>query len=222
MSSQPSALLNMINGQIITGDVNDESVLVALSAVAREAFVPEIFKTAAYAEQEVALGSGRFIIKPLVFARMLKHAAITKEQVVLDVGSGSGYSAAVLAQLAQKVVALEEDAALAAKAKTSLAGYGNVESVQGELTKGASKQSPYDVIFVEGAVKFIPQALADQLREGGKLFAVEQAEKASVGNVGLGKLTEFKKIGGKLYKTILSDESASLLPGFVKPSGFVF
>lgn len=222
MPNASAALSHMLTGQLMTGDVNDAVVLDALSSVAREAFVPEIFQGAAYIDNEISLGSGRFLLQPLVFARILKYANITKKETVLDVATGTGYGAAVLSGLAQKVVALEEDAKLAAKAKICLTPYSNVELVQSELVKGVSPRAPYDCIVIEGAIKTLPQALSDQLREGGRLLTVENMEAAKTSETGLGKLVEYRKIRGSLYRTVLHDASASLLPGFKKPASFKF
>lgn len=222
MSYSSAARVHMLNGQITTGDVNENSVIEVLGSVEREPFVPEKFQGAAYIDNEIALGRGRFLLQPLVFARMLKYANVQANETVLDVASGTGYSAAVLSGLAQKVVALEEDTELAARAKILLASYGNVECVQSALTGGAPRTAPYDAIFIEGAVKMLPQAFSDQLREGGRLFAIEQVEGAKTAETGLGKLVEYRKVRGVLYRTVLHDASASLLPGFVPAAKFIF
>src|SRR5262249_34887424 len=156
-----AARTHMINGQIRTGNVRDEAVLIALDTVERELFVPEDFRNAAYIDEEIALGQGRFLMEPLVFSRMLKYAAIARHETVLDVGCATGYSSAVLSTLAKKVVALEEDTMLAIKAKMLLSSYSNVKFLQAGLAKGVSSEAPYDVILIEGAIETLPQTLCD-------------------------------------------------------------
>lgn len=212
----------MITGQIMTGDVNVEEIIVALESVERELFVPEIFKQVAYVDEDISIGNGRFLMEPLVFARILKYAQIGKNETVLDVACGTGYSSAVLSKLAQKVVALEEDAELAGKAKGLLASYSNIECVQSPLVEGVSVRAPYDVIIVEGAVEFIPQSFSDQLREGGRLLALEHVVPGKTGQAGLGKLVEYRKLNNMLYRNVLHDASAPLIPAFRMPKPFMF
>lgn len=213
---------HMVTGQIMTGDVNNEEIIAALESVDRELFVPEIFKHVAYVDEDISVGNGRFLMEPLAFARMVKYAAIQKNETVLDVASGTGYSSAVLSHFAQKVVALEEDADLSNKAKGLLASYGNIECVQAPLVEGVSVRAPYDVILIQGAVEFIPQSFSDQLREGGRLLALEHVAQAKTGYAGLGKLVEYRKINNMLYRTMLHDASAPLIAAFRMPKPFIF
>ncbi len=221
-SQQNAARAHMITGQIMTGNVIDDGVLDAIGSVDRTLFVPEKQKQAAYVDEDIALGGGRYILEPLIFARMLKYAAISRRETVLDVGCCTGYSAAVLSRLAQKVVALEEDKALFALAQKRLASVPNAELMEGPLTGGASLRSPYDVILVEGAIEILPQALFDQLGEGGRLLAIEHIEAPKTAGSGLGKLVEYRKIRNAPYRTALHDANAYLIPGFRKPETFVF
>jgi len=210
---------HMLQSQILTGHVLDPRILGALMHVAREQFVPESLAGAAYVDAEVPLADGRFLMEPLVFARILEYAAIEAHETVLDVGCGMGYSAAVLSDLARKVVAVEEGS-LSAQAKTLLASYPNIEFLQGPLAEGMSQSAPYDVIVIEGAIEILPPPLADQLCEGGRLLAVEHNAGAKVAAVGLGRLVEYKKLRGGLYKRVLCDANAALLPQFRKPQVF--
>ncbi len=220
-SEQCNARARMITGQIITGDVHDERVLSALESVDRSLFVPEIFRHVAYVDEDLSIGHGRYIMEPLIFARMLKHADIKGHEIVLDVGCGLGYSAAVLSKLAQKVVALEEEPDLADRAKTLLKPYANVEVAASKpLDQGVSWQSPYDAILIEGSIEQLPEVFADQLCEGGRLLAIENVEEAKTACSGLGKLVEYRKLHNRLYKTILTDASAPLIPAFRKHSAF--
>lgn len=222
MPQSKAARANMITGQIMTGDVNDDNVINALESVDRSAFVPDKLKQIAYIDEDIALGGGRFLLEPLIFARLLKYAAISPKETVLDVGCATGYSAAVIAKLAAKVVALEEEKALAAKAKTLLSTYLNIECVEAPLLSGAADKAPYDVILVEGAIAVMPQAFSDQLNEGGRLLTIEHVEAPKTAGSGLGKLVEYRKIRGSLYRTVLHDANAHLIPGFKSPERFVF
>lgn len=222
ISQENTARSKMITGQIITGDVNDEKIISALNTIERELFVPDIFRNVAYVDEDISMGNGRFLMEPLIFARILKYADIKKNETVLDIGCTTGYSAAVISLLAQNVVALEEDALFMNKAKNLLSAYSNVELFESSLVNGVSAKSPYDVIIVEGAIEFLPQALSDQLCEGGRLLVIENVEGAKTTMSGLGKLVEYKKIKNILYKTALHDASAPLIPSFKKTLSFKF
>lgn len=206
----------------MTGDVLDERILEALEKTGRSDFVPDALKGVAYIDEGLEIARGRFLMQPLVFARMLKYAAIRKNETVLVVGCLTGYSAAVLSHLAQKVVALEEDRELAARAKTLLAAFSNVHFVEAPLVEGALSHSPYDAVIIEGAIEELPQKLTDQLREGGRILAIEHVSQAKLVTSGLGKLMEYKKIDGALFKTILHDASSALLQSFRRKPAFVF
>lgn len=217
-----AARAHMVKSQILTGHVLEPRVLDALMGVAREEFVPDAFKGAAYVDEEIPLDGGRFLTEPLDFARLLKHAAILEGETVLDIGVATGYSAAVLSKLARRVVAIEDEPSLAAVAARTLAPYPNVVFQQAALTEGSHDGAPYDAILIEGAIEYLPQAIADQLKEGGRLLTAEHDAEAKVGAVGLSKLAEYRKIRGILYKTTLRDANMALLPVFQKPSVFAF
>jgi len=210
----------MIKSQILTGHVLEPRILDALMSVPREEFVPDPFKGAAYVDEEIPLGRGRHLAEPLDFARLLKHAAIHEDETVLDIGAATGYSAAVLSRLARRVVAVEEDPALAAIASTALGAYPNVAFHQALLVEGAGDAAPYDAVLIEGAIEHLPQAIAAQLREGGRPLTAAHDAEAKVGAVGLSKLVEYRKIRGILYKTTLRDANMALLPSFRKPVAF--
>jgi protein-L-isoaspartate(D-aspartate) O-methyltransferase len=211
---------NMMKSQILTGHVLEQRLLDALMGVDREPFLPELLRGSAYVDEDLPLGDGRYLMETLAFARLLKYAALEAHETVLDVGSGAGYSAAVISKMVQKVVALEEDASLLAWSKPILKDYPNVELVSGLLVEGASRQAPYDAIIIEGAIEFLPAALGDQLREGGRLLTVEHDAKAHMASAGLGKLVEYKKLRAGLYKNVVRDANVALLPSFQKPQTF--
>jgi len=209
---------NMVENQIRTNRVTDPAILSALENTPREVFVPKQLRGVAYVDDGLDLGSGRSLMEPLTFARLLQTAEITETEVVLDVGCGSGYSAAVLSRLASTVVAVESDADLAEQAKSRLAelSVDNVALVAGPLNAGDAAHGPYDVIVIEGAVAEIPAALTAQLADGGRLVAVVAGEK------GLGRATLVARVGDVLSSRVVFDATAALLPGFNAKSGFRF
>lgn len=172
--------IKMVDGQVRTTDVTDQPLLAALLAVPREEFVPAHRRALAYIDEDLEIASpaegraARFLMEPSPFARLVQLAAVRPGDFVLDVGCGSGYSSAVLSRLANFVVALESDAALAEAATANLArlGYENATVVTGPLTQGHAGEAPYDLILIEGAVDEVPQSLLDQLKDGGRLVAV--------------------------------------------------
>jgi protein-L-isoaspartate(D-aspartate) O-methyltransferase len=218
--SENPARDNMLKSQILTGHVLNPMVLAALESVSRESFVPDSFKGVAYVDEEIPLSANRSLMEPLVFARLLSYADIKWFENVLDIGVATGYSAAIISTLAQNVVAIEEDEALAAKAQQMLSVFPNVEFKKASLAQGQSKSAPYDVILIQGAIEVIPPAIADQLAEGGRLLAIEHAAQANIAAVGLGKIVEYRKLRCTLYKTTLRDANVALLPAFAKASTF--
>ena len=189
MSVYAEARANMVDNQVRPNRVTDGPVLAAMGLVPRERFVPDDFAGIAYIDEDIAVSPGRYLMEPMVFARLLQAAEITSDDVVLDVGCGSGYSTAVLARLADTVVAVESDAALAEKAIALMTELDadNTAVVTGVLAEGYIKQAPYDVIVLGGAVPEAPRALTDQLAEGGRLVAVV------TGNGQVGRATLFRR-----------------------------
>ena len=211
----------MVDNQIRTTDVTSHSVLKAFLTVAREDFVPTPLKPLAYIDSDLRIsdsdGVGRFVMEPSPLAKMLQLAQITRDHVVLEIGCGSGYSAAILSLLAGSVVAVESDAALAEAASALLSdtGYDNVAVVTGDLEKVYAAEAPYDVIFFNGAVEAVPAALFDQLREGGKLVSA----------IGTGLSAQaylFVKDGGVVSGRPAFNISIKPLPGFRTIEEFVF
>jgi protein-L-isoaspartate(D-aspartate) O-methyltransferase len=208
---------NMVLSQLRPSGVRDERVTAAMAAVPREAFVAPHQQAIAYVDEDLPLGAGRYLMEPLVFGRLLVAAEVGPDDVVLDVGCASGYSAAVLARLAGTVVALEEDEGLADRADSALAALevDNAAIMRRPLAGGYIEQGPYDVIVIEGAVPAVPDGIADQLREGGRLVAV-------VGNADIGRCVVVRRIGGLLSERITHDAAIPPLPGFARRAEFVF
>ena len=209
---------NMVSGQIRTNRVTDERLIEAMEEIPRERFVPHAKRGVAYVDEDVEIAPGRFLMEPMVLARLVQEAEIAADDMVLDVGCGTGYASAVMARLAGTVIALDVDESLAAEAEQALSAVGadNAIVVTGPLAEGYAQQAPYDVILVGGAVDHLPQALADQLAEGGRIVGVVR-EPGTVGQA-----TLWVRHRGVLSNRSLFEASLSPLPGIVRPAQFEF
>jgi protein-L-isoaspartate(D-aspartate) O-methyltransferase len=207
----------MVDGQIRTADVTDAALLDALRTVPREQFLPPALAPLAYLDADILLGKGRALLRPMVLAKLIQAAPISAGARILDVGCATGYSAAILARLGAFVVALEEDADLAAAATAALAAVGaiNAQVVVGPLVAGWRAGAPYDGILLNGAAEVVPQVLGDQLKPGGWLIGVGGRPPACKGMVY--RVTEGCLIGRPIF-----DAAATSLPGFRAPPSFVF
>lgn len=218
MSEFDAARLNMVNSQVRTNKVTDPELIAALGRLPREIFVDDKLEGVAYLDEALPLGNGRFVMEPMVMARMIQALAIGIGDVALDVGGGTGYAAAVMAQLASTVVMLEPDAGLAVRATRNLTelAIDNAVVVDGALAEGYASQAPYDAILVGGAVAAIPSALTAQLADGGRLCAVV----ADGSRPGIATLATRR--GGIVAQQRLFDANLPVLPGFAAVPGFVF
>jgi protein-L-isoaspartate(D-aspartate) O-methyltransferase len=213
-----TARLNMVESQVRTNKVTDSKVVAALLAVPRERFVPEKLRGVAYVDEDLPLGGARYLLEPMVLARLLQAAQLKPSHRVLDVGAATGYATAILARLAASVVALEQEPRLADEARRNLHELmvNNVSVVTGDLAAGNQKSAPYDVILVNGAIAGVPPALKAQLAEGGRLATVIKA------GAGMGQATLFTRVGDSLSGRVIFDAGTPLLPGFVPQESFVF
>jgi protein-L-isoaspartate(D-aspartate) O-methyltransferase len=212
-----AARRNMVERQVRTNKVTDEAVLEALGRVPRELFVPEGLRSAAYIDEDLPLGNGRYLIEPMVFGRLLQSAEIRRTDLVLDVGCGPGYSTAVLSHLANMVVALECESRLARRTSAALSelGLDNAVVVEGPLEQGWPAQALYDVILLGGAAERLPEALLAQLEEGGRLAGVEL-------HAGIGRAVLYVRYHGTVSGRTLFDAAVPLLPGLAAEPSFVF
>lgn len=213
-----AARRKMVENQIRPNRVTDAAIITAMATLPREVFVPPELRGVAYVDADVALGGGRVLMEPLLTARLIQAAAIEGDDIVLDVGCATGYAAAIIARLAGAVVALESDPILAARAKEALAGLAceTVSVVHGPLADGYPRQAPYDVILIEGAVAAVPDPLAGQLAEGGRLVAIVN------GGGGVGRGTVFVRSHGALSQLAVFDGATPFLPGFAPQPAFRF
>lgn len=210
----------MVDCQLRTYDITSAPVLAAMEETPREIFLSADQRGFAYVDQSLTVsadGGSRAMLTPMVFARLLQAANIKPTDVALDVGCGVGYSSAVLARLAGRVVALESDAGLSAKASELLVALGvdTVEVVTGALREGYAKHAPYDVIVVNGAFEVEPSALFAQLGEGGRLVGVFGTGRSA-------KAMVYRKSGAAVGGRAVFDAAAPVLEEFRTAPAFVF
>jgi len=207
--------LRMVNGQLRTCDVDDIPLLTAFLAVAREQFTAPAFANYAYLDQDVPAAGAqtRKLLAPRTLGRLLQAAEVKPGDRALEVGGGSGYGAAVLAEIGADVTLLESDAGAAAAAEKAFAG--RISVVTGDLDKGVAAKGPFDVILINGAFAVAPTALVAQLSETGRLVAVDARGKSPRGVLII-------KSGRGVSERSLFDASADVLPGFAKAAAFAF
>jgi protein-L-isoaspartate(D-aspartate) O-methyltransferase len=221
MSDYATARQKMVDGQVRPSDVTDQRIIDAMLAIPREIFVPENQRALAYLDLDLDVSNGgavkRYMIKPVVIARMLQAAEVEGEDSVLVVGCATGYVAALVARLAGRVVATESDSALAAKADETLSrlGLSNVTVGTAMPADGEAAKGPYDVIILDGATEVIPQRLYGQLADGGRLvgvFATGLPQRATI-------VTHSHSDFGS---RALFDAAVPVLPGLERLPAFVF
>jgi protein-L-isoaspartate(D-aspartate) O-methyltransferase len=207
---------NMVESQVRPSDVTDRRVIRAMLDIPRERFVPERSRAVAYMDEALALGGGRALMAPRLVARMIQALELGDSDTVLEIGSATGYNAAILARIAKRVVALEHVPALVEQAKTALAATGadNVSVVTGDLTAGRGADAPFDAILVSGAVDEVPDTILDQLKDGGRLATV-------VASGPLGRVVQWRRFGGTFDRRVLFEAGAAPLPGFQRKAEFV-
>jgi len=214
----------MVDCQIRTFDVTDQLVLAQFLSVPREVFLPAGLRDLAYSDTALKIPTEdgvRQLLPPLVLARMLQDAVVKSTDKVLDIGSCTGYSSALLAGLAASVVSLENTASLKAAIENHLlsAGLSGVKAVQGQLSEGYAAAGPFDVIFVNGGIESGVKTLLPQLTEGGRIIAIENFPGRSGTS---SKAVRYEKVDSQLSSRYLFDAAAPTLEGFRKVPEFVF
>lgn len=207
----------MIDCQLRTSGVSNPGLLAAFAAVPREMFVPRELAAVAYVDAPVSVGHGRTMMEPLSLGRLLEVVKIAAGESVLIVGGSTGYSAAIIAKLSARVTMVEQDAALADRARGTLAtlGVDNVVVIEAAHTGGAPGGAPYDVLVLDGAVETLPEPLLGQLRDGGRVAGVTV-------DGGVGRAMTGRMIGGTFGSEIFAEAVAAPLPGFGRDKTFVF
>jgi protein-L-isoaspartate(D-aspartate) O-methyltransferase len=201
----------MIDSQLRPSDVTDPDIVAAFARVAREDFVPERFIDIAYMDRPIPLNADRALNPPLVTGRMLIAAGKMAGTNILLIGSASGYTAALLAELGANVTAVESDASLQSMAPAM----DNVEPITAPLAEGYAANAPYDIILLDGAIEVLPQALIDQVRDGGMVIAGVQRS-------ALTHLARGVKAAGTVVLRPFADMDVAALPGFAAPRNFTF
>jgi protein-L-isoaspartate(D-aspartate) O-methyltransferase len=209
---------NMIDSQLRPNRVTNARLLAAIGELPRERFLPQATRSVAYSDEDVPLGNGRYLMEPMVLARLIQTLQTVPDDRALVVASGRGYGAALLARLAASVVAVEGDPLMATAAEQTAKelGIDGIRQTVGPLEEGA-RPGPYDVILIEGAVQLVPQAIFDQLADGGRLTTVVAG---APGALGVAEL--FVKEGGAISRRALFDAGTPSLPGFAPPPRFTF
>lgn len=220
MSDFETARRNMVDGQLRPNKVTDARILDAMSELPREMFTAKSRQGVAYVDEDIEVAPGRFMMEPVVLARLLQALDLTETDSVLMIGAGTGYEAALAGRLAGAVVAIEPEKALADQASMVMShlGVDNVVVIEGPANEGYPAQAPYDAVFFCGAVPEIPSAIADQLDVGGRMVAVLGDGEPGV----LGRAELFTRHDTGLSGRFLFDAGTRPLPGFERSAAFVF
>ncbi len=216
MSEFATRRVMMVDTQVRPSDVTKFPIIEAMLSVPREVYVPGDRREAAYVGENLPLTPGRVMLEPRTLAKLLDALDIQPDEMVLDLGPGLGYSAAVLARLAQTVVAVEADEGMAAEAERLLSeqGVDNAILIAGPLEAGAARHAPYDVITLQGAVEQVPEALLAQLKDGGRIGAIFMDGALGVAKVGI-------KADGQVSWRPVFNAAAPVLDRFTRARGFV-
>jgi protein-L-isoaspartate(D-aspartate) O-methyltransferase len=208
---------HMVDSQVRTNKVTDERLIEAIRSLPRERFVPERARARAYLDDDLEIAPGRYLMEPMVTARLIQAAEAKPDDMALVVGAGTGYAAALLSRLVNTAVALETDPVLAQRASAVLAelAIDNAAVVEGALNDGCAKHAPYNILYLDGAVEQVPPALTNQLADGGRMVGV-------LLDRGVGRAALWIKSGNAVSHRVLFDANVGLLPGFAAPARFVF
>lgn len=208
----------MVESQLRTNRIEDSAVLEAMATIPRECFLPKALRGIAYADEDLLLPDGQFLIEPLAIARLLQAASIQADDVVLVIGCGTGYVAAVTAQLGATVLSMLADQEMVEQIQPildDLEADNVVTAIASDPLAGDPSQAPFDVILIVGALPEIPENLSHQLGDGGRLVAI-------LGDGRVGRVVLATKIDGVLAERVLFDARVPSLPGVKETSDFAF
>jgi protein-L-isoaspartate(D-aspartate) O-methyltransferase len=212
-----AARRNMVESQLRPNRVTNPAILETFATVPRELYVPEDLRGVAYVDDDIPLDGRRFLMEPMILARLVQLADPRPTDAALVIGAGVGYGATVLSRVVERVVALESDSGLAQRAARILKGQGvaNVAIVERALSGGAPHLAPFDVILFDGSVDIVPPAVVEQLAEGGRLVGIVNAD-------GVGRARLMTRVGGSIGSRVEFDAAVPCLPGLEATPTFVF
>ena len=210
---------NMVENQIRANKVTSLNVINAFLDVPREKFVPDALQEISYVDEDIQLSRNRFMMKPMILARLFQSLNLKGNENILHVGSNSGYGSAILSRMCSSVISLESDKKLF---ETSIhtflnMGFDNVVPLHGSMENGVEKEAPFDIIFIEGSIETEPKSLFGQLNENGKLIAIIRPA-----NIKIGKAKLFFKISNEIGLENLFDAQVSKLSIFKSKTKFSF
>lgn len=204
------ARINMVKSQILPSNITNEVLIDVITEIPRHIFIPENKQGIAYIDGSLLVGNGRYILAPMIFAKMIEALDIKGSESVLDIACGTGYSSAVMANLCKKIVAVESSTDLASKAHLNLnkLGVDNVIIISNSLADGHEEGAPYNIIFINGAVSKVPQGLFNQLAENGKLITIISKTPNS------GSIILYKKTNGAISSSEIFDVNQPVIEDF--------
>lgn len=210
MEAYEIARTNMVKSQILPQNIRNELLVDIISKTPRQIFIPEEKQGVAYIDEAVSVGGGRYILSPMVFAKMVEALDIKGTESILDIACGTGYSSVILAKLCRKVVAVESNNDLASKAHLNLnkLGINNVIIIGDRLVDGHEESAPYDIIFINGAIKEIPSSLLSQLGDNGKLITIVSKSR------NMGSIVLLKKINSIVSSEDIFDVNLPIIEDF--------
>ena len=209
----------MVENQIRANKVTDISIIDAFNYVRREKFVPDSLKAISYIDEDIQLSRNRFMMKPMILARLFQSLSLQGNENILHIGSNTGYSSAILSRICSSVICIESDKKLFETSVNvfSEMGFDNVIPLHGLMEHGVIKEAPFDIIFIEGSIEIEPKTLFGQLNDNGKLIVIIRPE-----NMKIGKAKLFFKKNNEIGIENLFDAQVSKLSIFKSNSKFLF